>query len=151
MGEKKNYTPEEIKRFEDKELRIVRQAIMKKLIEKLPLEDIYGVTKVTELTEAYVDHVYSERQSERSTKGGEVGCVTDSTEPNWEHIAEGLNLAIPTSQNVKILNQILDEYKQAHKAGANPSDILHHCINRFGSYPTKTESVSKVTKSLTET
>ena len=149
MGEKKSYTPEEIKVFEDKELRIVRQAIMKKLIEKLPLEDIYGVIKVTELTEKYVDHVYSERCTS-STKGGQAGCATSSTEQiNWEQIAVGLNLAIPTSQNVKILNQVADEYKKAYKASANPADILVLCINKFGTYPTKTESVSKVIKSLT--
>ncbi len=142
------YTPEEIRVFEDKELRIVRQAIIKKLIEKCKLEDVYGVNKVTELTEKYVDYVYEER----STKGGKVGCATDSTEhiPNWEQLATGLNLAIPTSQNVKILNQILDEYKQAYKASANPKDVLTCCMDRFGAYPKETGSVKKVIKSLIE-
>lgn len=143
------YTKEEIKVFENKELRIVRQAIMKKLIEKLPLEDIYGVTKVIELTEKYVDHVYSER---RSAKRGEAGCVASSTEgTKWEQIAIGLNLAIPNATNIKILNQVVDEYKKVHKASANPSDILVHIINIFGKYPHNPESVEKVIQSLLET
>lgn len=147
------YSKEEIKAFAEKDLRISKLAIVKSLIEKA--EDIYEVQKITELAEEYINYVYEERRdiSERkdATKRGDVSCVTDPTEPKWGELAVGLNLAIPTSQNVKILNQILDEYKQAHKASANPTDVLSHCINRFGGYPAKTESVSKVIKSLTET
>ena len=143
------YTNEEIKVFEDKELRIVRQAILKKLIEKCKLEDVYEVSKVTELSEKYVDYVYEERKE--TTKRGQTGCVAGDTEgTKWEQIAKGLNLAIPNSQNIKILNQVTDEYKKAYKASANPSDILVHIINTFGKYPTKTESVEKVVKSFNE-
>ncbi len=140
------YTKDEIKSFQEKDLRISKLAIVKSLIEKS--EDIYDVEKVTELAEKYINYVYAER----STKGGQAGCVASGAEHkiNWEQIAIGLNLAIPTSQNVKILNQVVDEYKKATKASANPKDILVLCINVFGSYPTKTESVNKVVKSLTE-
>jgi len=141
-----NYSPKEIAEFKAKDLRITKLAILKSLIEKLDLEKIYDVQEVIELSEKYVGYVYKER----STKGGDAECV------EWEQIAIGLNLAIPNSQNIKILNQVLDEYKKATKASANPkatksasyADILVHIINTFGKYPTKTESMSKVVKSL---
>ena len=143
------YTKAEIKVFEDKELRIVRQAILKKLIEKCKLEDVYEVSKVTELSEKYVDYVYEERKE--TTKRGQVASVGDNTEgTEWEQIAKGLNLAIPNSQNIKILNQVTDEYKKAYKASANPSDILVHIINTFGKYPHNPESVSKIVSSFFE-
>lgn len=142
------YSPEEIAEFKAKELRIVREAMLKSLIEKLPLEDVYAVEKVTELAEKYVDYVYLERSKE-----GHVSSVTGNAKLNcgWAEVAEGLNLAIPDSQNIKILNLIIDEYKQANKASANPkADILTHIINTFGTYPTNTKSVEKVVQSLIE-
>lgn len=141
-----SYSKAEIRVFEDKELRIVRQAILKKLIEVCKQEDVYEVQKVTELGEKYVDYVYSER----STKRGQVGCVVSNTKhkPNWEQVAIGLNLAIPNAENIKILNQVIDEYKKAYKASANPKDVLVSILDTFGRYPTKTESVSKVIENL---
>ena len=95
------YSKEEVKAFENKDLRISKLAITKSLIEKLPLEDIYDVKKVTELVEKYINYVYEER----STKGGSVGCVADSIKlPNWEQLAEGLNFAIPNAENIKLYN-----------------------------------------------
>lgn len=140
------WTKEEIVAFKEKDMRISKLAIIKSLIEKLSEEDVCEVQKVIKLTEEYVNYVYTER----STKGDAVGCVADPTKhkPNWEQLAIGLNLAIPNSQNIKILNQILDEYKTASKASANPKDVLNCCIEKFGTYPTKTESVSKVVKQL---
>jgi len=134
------YTKEEIKVFEDKELRIVRQSILKKLIEKCKLEDVYGVTKIIELTEDYVDYVYTERR----TKEGQA----DSTKPDWEQLAIGLKLAIPNAKNIKILNSLWNEYKQANKASVSPSDILFHIIDWFGKYPTKQESIKTILESL---
>lgn len=153
-----NYSPEEIAAFKEKDLRISRLAILKSLIEKS--EDIYAVQKITELAEIYIDYVYSERIAERrdATKRGQAGCVASdakgieakpTSSAEWEQIAKGLNLAIPTSQNIKILNLVAIEYKKAYKASANPSDILVHIINTYGKYPTKTESVEKVVQSLT--
>lgn len=144
-----NYSKEEIKAFAQKDLRISKLAIVKSLIDKLPLEEIYDVNKVEELVERYVDYIYEERKD--ATKRGNVGCATDSTEQtDWEQIAIGLNLAIPNRQNIKILNQVADEYKKAHKASANPKDILVHILNKFGRYPAKTESVKQIIQSLTE-
>ena len=141
------YSKDEIKAFADKDLRISKLAIVKSLIEKLPLEEIYDVNKVKELAEKYVDYVYKERKE--TTKRGQVASVGDNTKQiDWEQIAIGLNLAIPNATSIKILNQIADEYKKAYKASANPSDVLVHIINTFGKYPTKTESVSKVVESL---
>jgi hypothetical protein len=138
------YTEKEIKSFAEKDLRISKLAITKSLIEKS--EDIYDVQKVTELVEKYIDYVYEER----TTKRGSVSCVADETKhiTNWEQLAIGLNLAIPTSQNIKMLNQVADEYKKAHKASANPKNVLNCCMQKFGSYPTKSSSAEKVVKQL---
>ncbi len=147
------WTKEEVKGFESKDLRISKLAITKSLIEKS--EDIYDVQKITELVEQYIDYVYEERREDterkETTKRGQVGDVAGSTEykVNWEQIAIGLNLAIPNSQNIKMLNHLIDEHKKANKASANPKDILTYIINTFGQYPTKTESVTKVLESLT--
>ncbi len=142
------YSDEEIQEFRNKDLRISKLAITKSLIEKLPLEDIYEVGKVTDLTEKYIDYVYEERKE--TTKRGQTDCVIGSTEHkvNWEQVAIGLNFAIPNSQNIKMLNHLIDEHNKANKASANPKDILTHIINVFGQYPTKTESVTKVLESL---
>lgn len=156
-----NYSKEEIKEFKAKDLRISKLAIVKSLIEKS--EDIYDVQKITELAENYIDYIYEERRDNTeyrdATKRGQVGCVADSTEHklNWEQLAIGLNLAIPNATNIKILNQVSDEYNKAHKASANstvagmsPADILVHILNTFGRYPAKTESVKKIVQSLVE-
>lgn len=139
-----NYSKEEVAEFKAKDLRISKLAITKSLIEKS--EDIYDVQKITELADKYVDYVYKER----NTKRGQAGCVASDTKhtTNWEQIAIGLNLAIPNSQNIKMLDWLLIEYKKAHKASANPKDVLTCCMQKFGSYPTKTESVEKVIKQL---
>jgi len=144
-----NYSKEEIAAFKEKDLRISRLAILKSLIEKCSEEDVYGVDKIVELMAKYIDYVYEERKE--TTKRGQVASVGDSTEGiKWEQIAKGLNLAIPNSQNIKILNQVIDEYKKAHKASANPPDILVHIISTFGKYPHNPESVSKIVSSFFE-
>ena len=141
------YSKEEIKAFAEKDLRISKLAIIKSLIEKCSEEDVYEVCKITDLAKKYIDYVYEERKE--TTKRGQVASVGDNTEgTEWEQIAKGLNLAIPNSQNIKMLNLLLDEYKKAYKASANPSDILVHIINTFGEYPTKTKSEETVVKSL---
>ena len=143
------YSSEEIAGFKAKDLRISKLAILKSLIEKCSEEDVHEVKKIVELAEEYINYVYAER----STKRGSVGCVADSTKHsiNWEQLAEGLNLAIPNAGNVKILNQVMDEYKQAHKASANPKEVLTCCIGKFGAYPAKSSSVEKVVRQLLET
>ena len=143
------YTKDEIKAFADKDLRISKLAITKSLIEKS--EDIYDVEKVTELVEKYIDYVYEERRdnTECSAKRGDADCkISDAKPTDWEQIAIGLNLATPNATNIKILNQVADEYKKANKASANPKDILVHIFNTFGRYPAKTESVSKIVSSF---
>ena len=151
---------------------ISKLAILKSLIENCSKEDIYEVKKITELVEKYIDYVYKERKKiterKETTKRGQVASVGDNAKgteakptsfAKWEQIALGLNLAIPNSQNIKILNQIADEYKKATKASANPkeakptssADILVHIMDTFGKYPHNPESVSKVVESLLET
>ena len=139
------YSEKEVKAFAEKDLRISKLAIIKSLIEKS--EDIYDVQKVTELVEKYINYVYAER----SAKRGSVGCVADNTEQtDWEQIAIGLNLAIPNAANIKILNQVADEYKKANKASTNPKAVLVHILNTFGKYPHNPESVSKIVNSFFE-
>lgn len=143
-----NYSDAEVKEFKAKDFRISKLAIVKSLIEKLPLEDVYEVQKIKKLANKYVEYVYEERGN--GTKRGFVGSIADSTKPKWGQIAEGLNLAIPNSQNIKMLNLVMDEYKKAYKASANPNDIITHIINKFGAYPTNPGSVKKIIDSLTE-
>jgi len=73
---------------------------------------------------------------------------SEAGQPCWAEIAEELNLAIPNEENVKILNLLINEYKQTKKASANPSTILTHIIRSFGRYPTKMESVGVILNSL---
>jgi len=130
------YTEKEIKSFAEKDLRISKLAIVKSLIEKLSLEDIYGVNKIIDLSEKYIDYVYSERK-------GDTEMAID-----WAHLAEGLNLAKPNTANIKILNLLLDKYKQVNKASANPSDVITHIFRRFGKYPEKQNSIKIILESL---
>jgi len=133
------YTKEEIKSFTEKDLRISKLAIVKSLIEKLSEEDVYGVEKVTKLSEKYIDYVYKER----SAKRGQAGMTI-----NWACLAEGLNLAKPNTENIKILDWVFNEYKQVNKASANPSDILTHIFSHFGKYPRQESSVKVILESL---
>jgi len=137
------YTKEEIKSFAEKDMRISKLAIVKSLIEKLPLEDVYDVEKITTLAEKYVNYVYLEHKSVKDDSKRDT-----KHEPNWEQLAIGLNLAVPNSQSIKILNLIMDEYKKAYKASANPKKVLVHILGKFGKYPAKTESVKIVLDSL---
>ena len=141
------YSKEEIKVFEDKELRIVRQAILKVLIKACKQEDIYGIDKVTELSEKYVDYVYSERKTERKM-GCASGVTGEKEEIKWVELAKGLNLAIPNEENIKILNLIIDEYNKTHKASTNPIEVLSHIMATFGKYPISQKSVSVVLDSI---
>ena len=143
-----NYSKEEVKAFAEKDLRISKLAILKSLIENCSEEEMYEVNKVTKLAERYIDYVYAERKD--AIKRGQAGCVAgdDTKGIKWEQVAERLNLAKPNTENTKILNRVLDAYKQVNKASANPSDVLVHIVNTFGAYPTKTESVKIILKSL---
>jgi len=138
-----NYTKEEIKAFEQKDLRIARESILKPLIERLDLEDVENVQKVTEICEKYINYVYN------GVNGSNVVTIQDDID--WEGIAKGLNLAEPNGTNIKILNLIVDEYNKSHKASANPADILSTISNQFGKYPTNKASVPQVLETLTET
>ena len=139
------YSSEEIAGFKAKDLRISKVAILKSLIEKCSEEDVHEVKKIVELAEEYINYVYAER----STKRGSVGCVADSeTTVNWVCLAEGLNFAKPNTVNIKILNEVFNEYKQVNKANANPSDILTHIFSRFGKYPNNLSSVKVILESL---
>jgi hypothetical protein len=134
------YSKEEIKAFESKDLRIARESILKPLIEKLDIEDVYNVPKVTELCEQYIEYVYKGLQNGDSVSGvanGEVAL-------DWRQIAEDGKLPEPNETNIKILDLVVGEYKKVNEADINPLELLVRIVERYGTYPTKKESISKV-------
>lgn len=132
-----SYTNTEIKSFEQKDKRICKQAILKKLIEKLPLEDVYEVNGLTELAEKYVTYVYGEQESVCNT--GSVVSI------DWEEVAGSEQLLLPTEQNIKILDSIWNECKDSFKC---PVELLLYIIEKYGKYPTKEKSVDVIVKNL---
>ena len=109
------------------------------------MEDVYEVNKICGIADKYVSYVYNINENPTA-----IGCVADGSKVtyNWAEIAEGLNLAIPNEENIKILNLLVDEYKKANKASANPSLILSHIMSSFGRYPTNEGSVGIILNSL---
>ena len=137
-----SYSKEEVAAFAAKDRRISKLAILKSLIEKLPLEVVYEVNKICELTDKYVDYVYNGVKP--------VVCSDEVTSPNeidWKKEAETVNVPIPTPENIKILCLVMDEYKQNVSAeGVEPSWLLSTIHNDRGKYPTKKSSVPLVLK-----
>lgn len=125
------YSKEEIEAFRLKDLRISKLAIMKELIRKLDMEVVNEPEEVLfPLVDRYVRHVYKDMESK-----DEEESKTEVEEVSWVQLAEGLKLAIPNQQNIKILDAIMAEYKELHKASANPSSMLKLCITSWGKYP----------------
>lgn len=135
-----SYTKEEIAGFEAKDLRISKLAITKSLIDKLPLEDVYDETKVTELADKYVDYIYGVKPAVCSSKV--------EAEVSWVVVAKAINIAIPNEVNVKILDVLMSKYKNKFKANIAKSTILCHIIKAHGKYPTNTKSVELILKQI---
>lgn len=135
-----NYTEEEKQEFRDRDLRIAKESVLKDLIGRLDLEEIYDVEKVIALADKYVNYVYEKLNVINLEDKKEV-------EKSWVHIAEGLNLATPNPTNIKALNtikELLDECQTVNNASVNPSDILNFIMTKFGKYPTNQKGISKI-------
>jgi hypothetical protein len=132
-----NYTKEEIESFNAKDKRIVKQAILKKLIDKLDMEDVCEPENMLfPLTDRYVNYVYNGVSS--------GGAITTPEQTDWDKLSKSLDLHLPTGIEVKMLNLIVDGYKNSTGENVNPSDVIKLVIERFGTYPTKQASVEKV-------
>ena len=133
------YSKEDKEAFRLKDERIAKQALLKSLIEKCDIQDVYDVTLICELADKYLQYV--------NGVSGNVVATKDSVD--WESTAEGLNIVVPNAENIKILDLIVSEYK--NQTGDNniiPANVLTHILKYFGRYPAKQESVSKVVSSL---
>jgi len=146
------YSEEDKAAFAAKDKRISELAILKSLIEKLPLEVVYEVNKICELTDKYVDYVYNgvmrEQTCEKSATAIVCGDGTTS-EIDWIKEAETVSVPIPTPENIKILRLVMDEYKQTvigKGIKICPSYLLSTIYKARGKYPTKKSSVPLVLK-----
>lgn len=138
------YTEKEIEEFKKKDIRISKQGLIQALITsgKFSKEEIEEVNNLCSLAEKYRDYVYNGEKTIGVDSRPEEPCIV------WKQIAEELNLAIPTAQNVKILDALWDEYKAKYKVSANPSILFAHIIDTFGKLPTKKESIVTILESL---
>jgi len=132
------YSDDEIAAFAAKDLRITKLAIQKELIRKLDMEDVREPEDTLfELCDKYVKYTYEPIKETNLEDEKEMKI-------SWVQIAEGLSLAIPDATNIKMLDVIVDEYKKAHKASINPSELLSYITTKFGRYPSKQQNVDKV-------
>lgn len=128
------YSDDDKKSFAAKDLRISKLAILKSLIEKLPAEEIYEESKVCSLADKYIDYVYSGVKP--------VVCSDEAVAKiDWKIVAESVSVPIPTTDNIKVFNLIIDEYKKESKMGIAPDLLLKTIFKARGKYPTKKSSV----------
>lgn len=146
-----SYTKEEVQKFEAKDKRISKLAILKSLIEKLPLEVVYEVNKICELTDKYVDFVYNGAKpvvcSDEVTSSVKTSVKSDTID--WKKEAAYGSVPVPTPENIKILRLVMDEYKQTvigKGVEINPAALLSTIYKARGKYPTKCSSVPLVLK-----
>ena len=134
------YTDKEIKSFEDKDRRINRCAMLKSLIENLSVEEVHETEKVCELADKYVNWIYGVKSPV---------CNSEAVaEVSWEEVAKEINITIPDKTNIKVLNILIDEYKNKFKVGVNKAILLSHIIKAHGKYPTNTKSVELILKQI---
>jgi len=138
-----NYTKEEIAAFEAKDRRISWSGIVQALITSgvFSKEEIEDVNYLGGLADRYREYVWN-----RVSATG-VGSQAKE-EMVWETVAADLNIAIPTQQNIKILDSLMNEYKKVYGSDISMADLLTHIINAFGKYPTNKSSVKTVLESF---
>lgn len=130
------YSKDEIDAFNKKDKRISRLSILRDVLPKFDLEGIENVQEITELAEKYVNYVYN------GVIGG--GAIAMPEQTDWDKLSENLNLRLPKGIEVKMLNLIVDEYKNSTGENVNPINVIQLVMDRFGTYPTKQASVEKV-------
>ena len=138
-----NYSPEEIKGFQEKDLRINRVAVIKSLIES-GRNSANEVEENCMIVEQYVKFIYNVIETKEQTKNGTKPF--EYVKPDWVLIGTG---TIPTQEEIKVLDLLWIEYRQLcsgkeQKVSLNPVLLCDLIIKVFGKYPTNKNSISKV-------
>ena len=144
-----NYSKEEIKSFEAKDLRITKIAILKSLIESGGNGN--GDAEIEEnckIIDKYVNYIYGVKPvvcSDEVTSSVQTSVKSDTID--WKKEAEAGEVPIPTPENIKILRLVMDEYKQnVSVEGIKPSKLLAAIYITRGKYPINESSVPLVLK-----
>ncbi len=131
------YSEKEIAGFEAKDLRISKIAILKSLIESgRNCNEIVEENK--EIADKYIDYLYG-------VKPDVCNIKVVSTEIDWKSEAALVDVPVPTTENIKILRLIMDEYKKANgEVEISPNNLLSKVYKAYGKYPTNKSSVNVV-------
>ena len=136
------YSVEEKKAFREKDIRISKLALLKSIIEKSHWEVINEVNEICNLVDKYMQYV-------NGVSGSNIATTPDGID--WVKASKDLSLTeSPNRAEIKILDLIASEYKISKGVSVKPADVLKLIFDRFGRYPTKQQSVSKVVSILTE-
>ena len=144
------YSAEEIKGFNEKDLRINRVAICKSLIES-GRNKSNEVKENCEMANAYVEFVYNGLSDAGVGDGhGDLIPVVSNTPEestvDWIGLAKDNKLAVP--DNIKVLDRLWDEYKKEYGVGSNPTKLLSDVYGAYHKYPTKMDSIKTVLKRI---
>ena len=136
-----NYSKEEIKSFEEKDLRISKLSLLRDVISK--------VNDLDELKERLDEVKDVVSNLVKFTYNGSACVSTQAAKSiDWIDIAANCGLILPDETNIKILDLIYSEYKTKTKENIRPQEILCHILDRFGRYPKEKESILTVIESL---
>ena len=144
-----SYSKEEIKSFEEKDLRISKLAILKSLIEKYPDVNDYGefdVPKMLKLADKFIDYVYGRVDN---------GAVLDVCAPglsgddiDWSKVATQCDVVEPAKNAKKVLDLLWGEYRKLcskeQETQLCPFMLCQSIIRFCGKYPVNVNSVGKV-------
>ncbi|MBE3037083.1 MAG: hypothetical protein IMZ70_08410 [Candidatus Atribacteria bacterium] len=139
------YSSEEVKAFDKKDLRINRVAILKSLLES-GRNNEEQIKENCEMANAYVEFVYNGLPDVGVDIGQSVKVlvVPDTVECtiDWKVVATDNKLAVP--ENIKVLDRLWDEYKKEYGVGSNPAKLLSDVYGAYHKYPTKMDSIETV-------
>jgi len=139
------YSQEEIKGFNEKDLRINRVAILKSLLES-GRNNEEQIKENCEMANAYVDFVYNGLPDAGVGDGQSVEVLvvpdTEESSIDWKGLATDNKLAVP--DNIKVLDRLWDEYKKEYGVGSNPAKLLSDVYDAYHKYPTKMDSIKTV-------
>jgi hypothetical protein len=137
------YSKEDIKKFDEKDLRISKIAILKSLIES-GRNSADEVNENCVLAEQYVNYLYSELTCEK--KDEPVACSDKVVRDiNWKQEAESMDVPVPNEKNIEVLLSIIEGYKEKHGgAKVTPNNLLATIYKAYNKYPTNKASTSKI-------
>lgn len=129
------YTEQEKKEFRAKDERISRQGLVQSIIQSgyFTKEEVLDGQILFELVEKYRNYVCNGLGTEN--KSGDV---------DWEALAGGSGLPIPTLKQIDILEEIMDGVN----GKVTPVEIMTQIINKHETYPTLKSSVKTVLDEL---